>query len=153
MTALCPALYLFHPTTTDSEHHKLDPLAVPSPTSSAGLYIRTRAGQEVKAKIPTNCLAFQTGEALQLLTRNQLQATPHYVAAGAEGEILPTVYNAIESKKREDGTWSGVTKGVISRETMAVFLQPDVDAIIGPQGETFGQFAQRIFESHYEASG
>lgn len=95
-------------------------------------------------------MAFQTGEALQLLTRNQLKATPHYVAACTEGAILPSVISTIDKKIREDVAWKDVQEGVISRETMAVFLQPDVDAVIGADGETFGQFTKRILESHYE---
>lgn len=146
LTALCPAIYLFHPTGQEL----LEPLAVPAPTASAGLFIRTRAGKELQARIPANCMAFQTGEALQLLTRNQLQATPHYVAAGTDGAILPVVTETLQKKVQEDPSWSEVQQGVISRETMAVFLQPDVDAVIGTDGETFGQFTKRILAGHYE---
>lgn len=145
LTALCPAMYLFHP----AGEPGLPPLAVPAPTASAGLFIRTRAGKELQARIPADCLAFQTGEALQLLTQNHLKATPHYVASGTEGTILPSVLSRIEDKKASDSAWCSVESGVISRETMAVFLQPDVDVVIGPDGETFGQFTTRILESHY----
>lgn len=147
LTALCPAMYLFHP----EGNNGLTPLAVPAPTESSGLFIRTRSGRELKAKIPTDCLAFQTGEALELLTRQQLKATPHYVAAGSEGAILPSVTAAIDMKKAQDPTWRDVQSGVISRETMAVFLQPDVEEVIGPDGETFGQFTRRILESHHDS--
>lgn len=145
LTALCPAMYLFHPQDQDA----LTPLAVPAPTASSGLFIRTRAGRELRASIPADCLAFQTGEALQLLTRQQLKATPHYVAAGTEGSVLPSMIAAIEEKKAQDPAWRDVQAGVISRETMAVFLQPDVDEVIGADGETFGQFTRRILESHH----
>lgn len=37
----------------------------------------------------------------------------------------------------------------MSRETFAFFLQPDVDDVIGSDGETFGQFTKRIIERHY----
>jgi isopenicillin N synthase-like dioxygenase len=141
-------MYLFQP----RDKQDLLPLAVPAPTASAGLFIRTRAGRTIQAKIPTDCMAFQTGEALQLLTRNQLQATPHYVAAGSEGPILPTVLQKINEKKKQSSEWNEVTEGTISRETMAVFLQPDVDAVIGPDGETFGQYTRRVLESHYEGT-
>lgn len=144
LTALCPSMYLFHP----SGQPTLQPLAVPAPTASAGLYIRTRAGKEVKAVIPSDCMAFQTGEALELLTEGRLKATPHYVAAGQEGPILQTVLVQIGRKVQEGQGWEGVKSGVISRETMAVFLQPDVDADLGK--ETFGQFSRRTWETHYE---
>lgn len=68
--------------------------------------------------------AFQTGEALQVLTDGQLAATPHYVTAGRDA-------------------------GNVSRETFAFFLQPDVDEVIGEDGETFGQFTDRIMKEHY----
>lgn len=48
--------------------------------------------------ISRNLTAFQTGEALQVLTEGKLAATPHYVSAGKGG-------------------------GDISRETFAFFLQ------------------------------
>lgn len=146
LTALCPAMYLFHP----DGQKGLSPITVPAPTASAGLFIRTRSGKELQAKIPSDCMAFQTGEALQLLTGNQLQATPHYVAAGTDGPILPSVLSTIQDKKAEDPAWTDVQTGVISRETMAVFLQPDVGEVIGSDGETFGQFTKRILESHYD---
>jgi hypothetical protein len=98
------------------------PQAVPSPSTSAGLYIypRTASGQPrpeaVKVSIPADCLgksslnqwhgtdevAFQTGEALELLTGGKLAATPHFVSGN-----------------------SGPTQAgeAVSRETFAFFLQ------------------------------
>jgi len=81
----------------------------------------------VKANFPPDCLAFQTGEALQLATGGRLCATPHYV-------------------KVEPGR---ATASPVSRETFALFMQPNVDEMIG-EGETFGQFSKRIFSRHYE---
>jgi hypothetical protein len=37
-----------------------------SPDPDAGLYIRARSGKMVKVNIPKDCLAFQTGEGLQI---------------------------------------------------------------------------------------
>lgn len=45
-----------------------------SPDPGAGLYISSRTGEIVKVNIPKDCLAFQTGEALQLITRGQVQS-------------------------------------------------------------------------------
>jgi hypothetical protein len=140
-------MYLFHPSSAVG----VDPLGVPAPTASAGLFIHTRAGKTVKASFPADCLAFQTGEALQLLTEGRLQATPHFVAAGSDGTILSSVRQVILDKIAEDDEWKGVTEGTISRETMAVFLQPDIQAKLS-DSETFGQFTKRILEEHYEGS-
>ena len=141
-------MYLFHP----SGHEQLEPLEVPAPTATAGLYIQTRAGKTVKALTPPGCLAFQTGEALQLLTKGTLRATPHWVSPGAEGAITSAVTGKIAEKVADSPEWSNITEGVVSRETMAVFLQPDVSAVLGEDGETFGQFTHRILSSHYDSA-
>lgn len=80
----------------------------------------------VKATYPANCLAFQTGEALQIATGGKLMATPHYVRVAATKAESP-----------------------VSRETFALFMQPNTDQIIA-SGETFGQFSKRIFDEHYQ---
>jgi hypothetical protein len=74
LTGLCSALYLRDGTD-----------AVPAPSPSAGLYIKTRDGTLTQVKIPADCLAFQTGEALELATGGRLRATPHCVRAGGVG--------------------------------------------------------------------
>jgi len=119
LTGLCSAMFL-------RNEGSSEPTIVSSPSPKSGLYIRTRGGDLTRVAIPSNCLAFQTGEALELVTERKLQATPHCVRVGA-GE--------------------GVEK--VSRETFALFMQPDTDQSITPS-ETFGQFSKRIFAVHYE---
>jgi isopenicillin N synthase-like dioxygenase len=104
-----------------------EPIVVSSPSPESGLYIRTRGGDLTKISIPPDCLAFQTGEALELATAGRLRATPHCVRVGA-----------------------GEGAEGISRETFALFLQPDTHQRISPT-ETFGIFSKRIFDEHYEA--
>jgi len=103
-----------------------EPIVVPSPSSTSGLYIRTRGRNLAKVTIPTNCIAFQTGEALELATAGRLRATPHCVRVGA-------------GPGAED----------ISRETFVVFMQPDTDQAISAS-QTFGQFSKQVFDEHYE---
>ena len=111
-------MYLKHP-----PNNPPSPISSPSPQS--GLYIRSRGGTLTKVSIPTDCLAFQTGEALELATGGKLRATPHCVRVGpGEGT--------------ED----------VSRETFALFMQPDVNQQLSAT-ETFGQFSKRIFDEHY----
>lgn len=105
-----------------------EPTVVPSPSPSTGLYIRTRGGDLTKVSIPADCLAFQTGEALELATNGQLRATPHCVRVGA-----------------------GKDAERVSRETFALFMQPDTHQQIGPK-ETFGQFSKMVFDEHYQES-
>ncbi|KAI5991547.1 Clavaminate synthase-like protein [Pisolithus albus] len=102
------------------------PSVVPSPSPESGLYIRTRGGELTKVSIPDDCLAFQTGEALQLVTEGRLRATPHCVRVGGSSER-------------------------ISRETFALFMQPDTHQQVSAT-ETFGQFTKRILEKHYGKS-
>ena len=53
--------------------------------------------------IPKDCLAFQTGDALQLITRGAFKAVPHYVRGPAPNKA-----------------------GKIARNTLAVFTQPNL---------------------------
>ncbi|KIM85437.1 hypothetical protein PILCRDRAFT_817457 [Piloderma croceum F 1598] len=119
LTGLCSAMYL-------RKEDSSAPTVVSSPSSATGLYIRTRGGGLTKVSIPSDALAFQTGEALELVTAGKLQATPHCVRVGAG---------------------KGTEK--VSRETFALFMQPDTDQRIAPS-ETFGQFSKRIFANHYK---
>lgn len=96
-----------------------------SPSPSAGLYIQSRSGEVYKVSIPRDCLAFQTGEALQRLTEGRFKAVPHFVRGVEPGEV---------DKDRR-----------IARNTLAVFTQPDLDAVIDLQdGLTFGEFARGV---------
>ncbi|KAG6335629.1 hypothetical protein ID866_3465 [Astraeus odoratus] len=116
LTGLCSAMFL-------REDDNKDPVVVPSPSPQSGLYIRTRGGELTKVSIPEDCLAFQTGEALELVTGGKLRATPHCVRVG--GRVERT-----------------------SRETFALFMQPNTDQKVSAT-ETFGQFTKRILAKHY----
>ena len=79
LTGLTSAMYL------DDEYSTLqDELPIP-PDPAAGLYIRSRVGTDVKVSIPRGCLAFQTGEALELITRGRFRAVPHVVRGVRQG--------------------------------------------------------------------
>ncbi|KAL7344190.1 hypothetical protein BJY59DRAFT_672789 [Rhodotorula toruloides] len=160
LTVLCPSMYLFHPTprASSSSTAPLDPLVIPSPSRSTGLFIKTRAGKVVQATIPENCVALQTGETVELLTSRRLAATPHFVNATA-ATLGRNALEAIERKKEEEPeTWGKVESGTVSRETLAVFLQvragplvtPNHNEVVAEDGETFGQFSTRVFKRHYE---
>ena len=65
LTGLFPALYM--------ENGQI----IDCPDSRSGLYIKSRSGELVHAKLPPNSLAFQCGETMQVHTGGLLQATPH----------------------------------------------------------------------------
>lgn len=94
-----------------------------SPDPKAGLYIKSRTGQTVQVKIPRDCIAFQTGEALERITGGKFKAVPHFVR-GARAEM---------------------SAGRIARNTLAVFTQPNLgDEVDMKQHITFGEFARGI---------
>lgn len=103
-----------------------------SPDPKAGLYIQSRSGDIVQVKIPRDCIAFQTGEALERITRGLFRAVPHFVRgvrpgiAGAENEC-----------------------DQIARNTLAVFTQPNLGAIVDTENNiTFGEFARGVVEKN-----
>ncbi|KAL2142731.1 hypothetical protein VTI28DRAFT_819 [Corynascus sepedonium] len=94
-----------------------------SPDPAAGLYIKSRTGQTVHVKIPRDCIAFQTGEALERITGGKFKAVPHFVR----------------------GARAALCDGRIARNTLAVFTQPNLDEEVDmEQHITFGEFARGI---------
>lgn len=103
----------------------LAPLAelATSPDPAAGLYIKSRTGETVQVKIPRDCIAFQTGEALELITGGKFKAVPHFVR----------------------GARAALSDGRIARNTLAVFTQPNLgDEVDMEQHITFGEFARGV---------
>lgn len=94
-----------------------------SPDPAAGLYIKSRTGETVQVKIPRDCIAFQTGEALERITGGKFKAVPHFVR----------------------GARAALSEGCIARNTLAVFTQPNLgDEVDMEQHITFGEFARGI---------
>lgn len=95
-----------------------------SPDPSAGLYIKSRTGETVQVKIPRDCIAFQTGEALERITAGRFKAVPHFVR-GVRSDSVPG--------------------GRIARNTLAVFTQPNLaDEVDRERHLTFGEFARGV---------
>jgi isopenicillin N synthase-like dioxygenase len=108
------------------------PILPTSPDPNAGLYIRSRGDEVVKVDIPADCIAFQTGEALQMITDGMFKAVPHFVRG-----------------PRSSGTAGAGASRKIARNTLALFMQPDVDEVIDKdKGMTYGQFVDMIVERH-----
>ncbi|KAH8649421.1 hypothetical protein BGZ60DRAFT_422290 [Tricladium varicosporioides] len=100
-----------------------------SPDPSAGLYIVSRSGTTTQVKIPRDCIAFQTGEALERITKGKFKAVPHFVKG-----VRPGV---------------GDEEGKIARNTLAVFTQPNLGEVIDSEMDlTFGEFARGIVEKN-----
>lgn len=97
------------------------------PDPKAGLWIKDRAGRTTQVNIPRDCLAFQTGEALQLITRGSFRAVPHFVRGAKPGKA-----------------------GRIVRNTLAVFTQPNLWEVVDEgRGLDFAGLATEMFERTY----
>ena len=94
------------------------------PDVEAGLYIHARDSTITKVSIPYDCLGFQTGEALQVITRGKFKAVPHFVRAPLQ---------------------LGSTNEMVARNTLAVFTQPNLEDIVDREkGTTFGEFSKEV---------
>ncbi|KAK4946307.1 hypothetical protein LTR10_014505 [Elasticomyces elasticus] len=129
LTALTSALYI-------DDSSPLPPLTAAgpdglailptSPDPTAGLYIHSRGSKVVKIDIPPDSIAFQTGEALQMITGGRFKAVPHFVQGP-----------------------DGANATAIARNTLALFMQPDIDEVIDKvKGMTYGQFVDMIVQRH-----
>ncbi|KAJ9611745.1 hypothetical protein H2200_004929 [Cladophialophora chaetospira] len=100
-----------------------------SPDPASGLYILSRSQKIHKVAIPRGALAFQTGEALELITGGRFKAVPHFVR-GVDSSAVKG-------------------KGRIARNTLAVFTQPNLDEVVDLQTNlTFGEFARGVVKKN-----
>lgn len=127
LTGLTSAMYVdegAHPPKLNGAFEPLPELDSP-PDSRAGLYIRSRSGDVMKVGIPRDCLAFQTGEALEIITKGKFKAVPHFVRGAAPG------------------------KGdVVARNTLAVFTQPNLWEKVD-ENRDFAAFAKEVVERNH----
>lgn len=117
-----------------------DSVEISCPDDTAGLYVKSRAGQIVKVVYGEEEIAYQIGETTEILSGGWLCATPHCVKA-PEGDEA-----------------SGV-----ERSTFALFMQPDWDEklkfptavhinreLITPnESITFGEYTEKLLDKYY----
>lgn len=129
LTGLTSALYIDESTNPPLLPNIIDasaslpalPFLSSPPFPSSGLYIHSRTSNIKKVDIPFDCLAFQTGEALQLMTGGKFRAVPHFVRTG------------------------GSNGSRVARNTLAVFTQPELGEVVNKKaGTTFGEFCQQV---------
>ena len=128
LTGLTSAMFVDEaahpPTLSGSNPAPLDELPT-SPDPKAGLYIHARSGAVAKIAIPRDALAFQTGEALQRITRGAFRAVPHFVRGAKTG-------------------------GKVARNTLAVFTQPNLWEVVDEDTNTdFATFAREIVAANH----
>ena len=130
LTGLTSALYIDESAPLHSHSSPLPPLLklASCPDPEAGLYICSRTGYTTKVNIPADCLAFQTGEALEIITKGKFRAVPHFVK-GPKANANCSIR--------------------VARNTMAVFTQPNLGEVVDREkGTTFAQFARGVVDRH-----
>lgn len=102
LTGLTSAMYVDETSTPPdiAQGVELQELSGP-PDPDAGLYIRDRKGQTVKVGIPRDALAFQTGEALERITKGRFRAVPHFVRGMRAGKGSGVARNTLAVFTRE----------------------------------------------------
>ncbi|KAL1296614.1 hypothetical protein AAFC00_000105 [Neodothiora populina] len=132
LTGLTSAMFVDEAQNPPSQAQTLSRVETPlpeldrSPDPSAGLYIHSRSGKVTKVNIPKDCLAFQTGEALEVITKSRFRAVPHFVKGVAPGR----------------------GGGKIARNTLAVFTQPNLWEMVDEKRD-FATFAKEIVEKNH----
>ena len=130
-----------------------------SPDPAAGLYIHARDGTVTKVSIPRDSLAFQTGEALELITRGKFRAVPHFVrgvsasraklkgtdteggnGAGGDEKVAGGGDNVVGSEQRP--------RPRVARNTLAVFTQPNLWEMVDGERD-FAAFARAVVEQNH----
>lgn len=144
LTGLTSALFVAEPPPPLSPSPSLlssrPPTTPPPEDSLAGLYIHSRTGHPTKIVIPPTSLAFQTGEALEVMTRGKFRAVPHYVRG-------PTAVAAGGGGGGGGASDGGGRPTGVARNTLAVFTQPNLDEVVDPEtGMKFGEWARKIGE-------
>lgn len=128
LTGLTSAMFIDeaqHDPTKQSSYEQPLPELPTSPDANAGLYIHSRSGEVTKVNIPKDCLAFQTGEALEVITKGKFRAVPHFVKGAAAGK-----------------------GGKVARNTLAVFTQPNLWEMVDEKRD-FATFAKEIVEKNH----
>lgn len=119
LTALTSELLLSE---TDSSEKEVFVSPSDEQAKTAGLHIKNRHGKTVKVDIPKDCLAFQTGSSLEMISGGQFKAVPHYVKA--------------------------YEKPGLNRNTLAVFCQPSLSDKVS-DGVDFASYAKSIIERNH----
>jgi len=127
LTGLTSAMYVDEAAHVPKLHSSFEALPElnSAPDARAGLYIHSRSGEVVKVGIPRDCLAFQTGEALEIITKGRFKAVPHFVRGATPGK-----------------------GGAVARNTLAVFTQPNLWEKIDEKRD-FAAFAKEIVERNH----
>jgi len=107
---------------------------VPVPDPAAGLYVEAADGTDVQVIIPEDCMAFQIGRVMGIQSGGVLRPTRHFVRAPAAAAVMPAGSQQGAAGGAQGSQVVGGAAGV-SRNTLAVFMQPRLDTpLVAPNG-------------------
>lgn len=164
LTALTSAMYVDESHTTfSSDGGSVELPELPqAPDARSGLYIRDRADRIFRVGIPKDAIAFQTGEALQVTTRGRLRAVPHFVVGNRAPPLSATntpgaaeAAGVAGAAKIDAGGAKKNGAARVARNTLAVFMQPNLADRLGPAAAdgtpapTFAEFARGVVDANY----
>lgn len=124
--------------------------ATTPPSEKTGLYIHSRTSTVTKISIPEDALAFQTGEALELITGGKFRAVPHFVRVGGSRSAAAGGVRRLLRRKGVNGEEEEEEEGKkqrknVARNTLAVFTQPGLDVVVDKKrGLKFGDFSDEV---------
>lgn len=143
LTGLTSAMYLDAESGTPTTNN--DP--------SAGLYIRGRHGQLIKAAFPADQIAFQIGETAQIHSGGALQATPHAVRGSSDPKICRDTFAVFMEPNWDESM--DVPEGVTVEDAQSQIAAKALPKGIPPlssrwlAGQTFGDFTEKTLSSYY----
>ena len=140
LTALTPDMYF--------EHATGDIVPNPEP-DTAGLWVAARDGTLHRVTIPSDCMAIQCGECLQVITGGKLVATPHCVrpplkTSGISRACMPVFVDS----SPEFRLTSPNGRDAVFVNTVKQWVPPLSER--WKEGQTFAEFLGASFMAYYQ---
>ncbi len=142
LTALTPDMYF--------DHRTGEVLPNPEP-AVAGLWIAARNGELHRVTIPSDCMAIQCGECLQVITGGKLVATPHCVRPPLQTQkVSRACMPVFVDSSPEFPLTSPSGREAVFVNTVKQYVPPLADR--WSEGQTFADFLGTTFKAYYEWS-
>jgi len=121
--------------------------------NKAGLYIRGRHGQLVKAAFPADQIAFQIGETAQIHSGGILQATPHSVKGSSDTKLCRDTFAVFMEPNWDEmmDVPEGISLGDAQNAQATSNLPKGVPALSSrlADNQSFGEFTEKTLSSYY----
>lgn len=120
---------------------------------NAGLYIRGRHGELIKAAFPADRIAFQIGETAQIHSGGVLQATPHAVRGSSDPTICRDTFAVFMEPNWDESM--DVPEGVAAEDAQSQLAAASLPKGVPPLSrrwkpdQDFGAFSEATLASYY----